>query len=672
MTIYTTGTVSVANGDAVVTGSGTAWAVALIAGGMFSSAGLSVPIASVDSDTSLTLAYDWPGATAAGAVYAIARENSEAADIVDLNDKLSRVLVTLSLVGITPNASGTIAERDALTLAVGDKGFLFLHAEPGVDLAFYRWSGSAWQGPFATRGTQGVPGIGSGGYGLPAGGASGQFLLKASGTDGDAEWASDINQSESGHFYAGDGARIQRLADRVFIGPAVANSGEQVADAGDWLTDFQLAVGRSRGFIQRTQAAVLNGGDPEANHAWISAAQSKDATVDGYNAIGDIAIGINNNTTKSLSAYARYTEAYRMAGAVGGAYGHEIDAVNFASEVDIDPWTQNIGQTVGEQMAAGAELSPIGQFAISAGWNLRKNGSTFLKALIIGNDAIKGTDGTDGNVVHAINLVPGHAIDYWSAAGQRSWRLYAGVGVNGDYRVETSGTGALSVSRNSAALPAAIAGTTLRVSGADGSANRVLVDSFGAGGSALSLRTARGTAAAPTATQNGDPLINVGGFGYGATGYSATASAGFLAVATENWTDAAHGAEFSIRTTPNGTTTLSTIVTVRNNGLIDILGGSLGLGAPSTKTASFTLGAAENSIICNGTGSITVTLPSPSAFIGRVVRIKNIAAFTVVSASSNVIPLAGGAAGTAILAATAGKWADLQSDGTNWIVVAGS
>jgi hypothetical protein len=33
-----------------------------------------------------------------------------------------------------------------------------------------------------------------------------------------------------------------------------------------------------------------------------------------------------------------------------------------------------------------------------------------------------------------------------------------------------------------------------------------------------------------------------------------------------------------------------------------------------------------------------------------------------------VVPLAGGAAGTAILAATAGKYATLVSDGTNWII----
>jgi len=43
-----------------------------------------------------------------------------------------------------------------------------------------------------------------------------------------------------------------------------------------------------------------------------------------------------------------------------------------------------------------------------------------------------------------------------------------------------------------------------------------------------------------------------------------------------------------------------------------------------------------------------------------------------VSASSNVVPLVGGAAGTAILAATAGKWALAKSDGTNWQLMAGN
>jgi hypothetical protein len=87
-----------------------------------------------------------------------------------------------------------------------------------------------------------------------------------------------------------------------------------------------------------------------------------------------------------------------------------------------------------------------------------------------------------------------------------------------------------------------------------------------------------------------------------------------------------------------------------------------------TKTASFQLGADETRIICNGAGSITVTLPNPVTYNGPDLHIKTIAAQTVVSASSNVIPLDGGAAGTAILAATAGKWATLVTNGAAWVI----
>jgi hypothetical protein len=61
---------------------------------------------------------------------------------------------------------------------------------------------------------------------------------------------------------------------------------------------------------------------------------------------------------------------------------------------------------------------------------------------------------------------------------------------------------------------------------------------------------------------------------------------------------------------------------------------------------------------------------APSAVGGNILRLKTTAAFAVNSASSNVVPLNGGAAGTAILSATAGKWCELVYDGTNWIIMA--
>jgi hypothetical protein len=92
--------------------------------------------------------------------------------------------------------------------------------------------------------------------------------------------------------------------------------------------------------------------------------------------------------------------------------------------------------------------------------------------------------------------------------------------------------------------------------------------------------------------------------------------------------------------------------------------------APITKTADFTVGAGETWFINNKSGSTcTVTLPAASANTGRQLNFKNTQAQTLVSASSNVVGLAGGAAATAILAASTGDWAALVSDGTNWIIM---
>lgn len=83
-------------------------------------------------------------------------------------------------------------------------------------------------------------------------------------------------------------------------------------------------------------------------------------------------------------------------------------------------------------------------------------------------------------------------------------------------------------------------------------------------------------------------------------------------------------------------------------------------------SASHTVLLPEQSVIVNFAGTVTLTLPQASLCPNRKISIRTITANAVVAASANIIPLIGGAAGTAILAATAGKWASLRSDGTNW------
>jgi hypothetical protein len=92
--------------------------------------------------------------------------------------------------------------------------------------------------------------------------------------------------------------------------------------------------------------------------------------------------------------------------------------------------------------------------------------------------------------------------------------------------------------------------------------------------------------------------------------------------------------------------------------------------APVTKTADFTVAVGEAWIINNKSGSTcTVTLPAAASWIGRQLIFKNMQAQTLVSASSNVVPLDSTAAGTAILLAVVGNWATMVSDGTNWVIM---
>ena len=92
-------------------------------------------------------------------------------------------------------------------------------------------------------------------------------------------------------------------------------------------------------------------------------------------------------------------------------------------------------------------------------------------------------------------------------------------------------------------------------------------------------------------------------------------------------------------------------------------------GSPITVTGNYTVATTVASIICNATVTATLTLlPATTAPANRLI-IKTLTANTVVSSASVVAPLTATTPGTAILAGTAGKWAYLQSDGTQWVIM---
>lgn len=148
----------------------------------------------------------------------------------------------------------------------------------------------------------------------------------------------------------------------------------------------------------------------------------------------------------------------------------------------------------------------------------------------------------------------------------------------------------------------------------------------------------------------------------------ATGTAPFTVASTTNVANlnasSLNGATFAAPGTIGGTTPgAATFASAKVNGPIT-------LKAPSTvTTTTYSQATTDSTLFFNGTASQTLTLLAAATYPGQILYVQNLAAFAVTSASSNVVPAGSTTAGTAILAATAGKWAVLQADGTNWRIL---
>ena len=247
----------------------------------------------------------------------------------------------------------------------------------------------------------------------------------------------------------------------------------------------------------------------------------------------------------------------------------------------------------------------------------------------------------------------------------------AGISVtNGLGTITLANTGVLSFTGGTTGLTPATATTgAITLAGTLGTANG------GTNGSATptayGIAYGTGTAYAFTAAgTTGQVLTATTG---GAPTWAAPATSGTVTSVSVVSANGFAGTVATATTTPAITLTTSVTGVLKGNGTAisaavvntDYFAPS----APVTKTADFTVAATDVWLINNKTGSTcTVTLPTASSWSGRVLRFQNYQTQTVVSASSNVVPLTGGAAATSILLASTGDQTTLVSDGTNWLV----
>jgi hypothetical protein len=232
---------------------------------------------------------------------------------------------------------------------------------------------------------------------------------------------STVTMPATGQFYSNAGASISRVQDRLFVGPAALNNGTSAASQPDWLTTYQIAKGRTYGFVQTSQMAVLNGNAGQDSLMGLTVgAQTTGRPGSGSQAIGLVAMGVNNaNTAQAANAtWAGYFEAFRdtSVSGNGGAYGIEIDTMNFTNATPVtDPYSQANDQTIGVQMASGGGF-PGTLYPTTVGINFQNNNTTFDKGIVFGSNSITGATGTSGSGV-AIALGNGHMLQWYGGAG---------------------------------------------------------------------------------------------------------------------------------------------------------------------------------------------------------------------------------------------------------------
>lgn len=148
---YSAGTVSLTTGSAVVTGIDTAWATALLKGGeiFVQAPGNPLPIATIDSDTQITAALKWTGATG---VYDYVLRIGTAYDqqIAKNAEILARLLAEIEAGTVWKyDASGDTAGRDLYDNRAKDFSYLDISGEQPVLWVKASNDPGDWAGPFS-------------------------------------------------------------------------------------------------------------------------------------------------------------------------------------------------------------------------------------------------------------------------------------------------------------------------------------------------------------------------------------------------------------------------------------------------------------------------------------------------------------------------------------------
>lgn len=226
----------------------------------------------------------------------------------------------------------------------------------------------------------------------------------------------DITQPSTGLFFTQQGANINRLGDRIFLGGFTKADGSYPPVTSDWFSAYENTLG----YTNSTPSGSLAVSPPNTVHggtvAATFAAQSLNAAAAGASTIPVEAFAINNNASMATDAWAFYGEAHLASASAGSVYGMELDTHSLYPTSSPTPYGQ--GNVVGLQLAAGAGIQ-----------GARCTGSVSGSVLtMVGCSNIVNYNIQVGSIIYGAGV----------AAGTEVVSLGTGTGADGTYNLNNS------------------------------------------------------------------------------------------------------------------------------------------------------------------------------------------------------------------------------------------
>jgi len=229
---------------------------------------------------------------------------------------------------------------------------------------------------------------------------------------------------KSANHYPNQGANIERIPDRLFVGDAIYSDGQYttpVTGLNDWYSDYAISTGAytSSPVILSTMAVCTLEGAPASANAGLFAAQSLSGTSSTFNAIGVIGIGVNNcpatHTTRAMGGYFEGHKVFDTSGT--GTRGITVDIIVETGSTEQQGYPYQQTTTSAINLGAGGEHT-ISAHSVNPGSaiNINNNNTAFRRGIVFGSDSIEGWDGsTVTDIASAIVMSYNHSINWYNS-----------------------------------------------------------------------------------------------------------------------------------------------------------------------------------------------------------------------------------------------------------------